>query len=236
VSNRNCLGCHRAHSADNPALLKERGGAVCLACHGEPYRQAQGPGSQAHAPYAKKECLTCHDPHASNHPSQQVAATGALCLKCHAGVSAARKGAASVHEPLASGRCTACHSPHSARQPKLLVGAPQVVCLSCHQGLGDNMKAKPAHAPAKDGRCLECHLGHASPREALLASDDPRLCQRCHAESESLRQAHGGMAIKAAPCLGCHRPHFAEAKGLIKAFQHDPFARRDCQACHEGGS
>jgi predicted CXXCH cytochrome family protein len=209
---------------------------VCLNCHGDEFKKAQGPGIQTHAPYARKDCLTCHDPHASNYPSQQVAATGPLCLKCHASVAQARKGAASVHEPLNTGQCTACHSPHSAARPKLMVGEAQAVCLTCHQGLIDSIKSKPSHQPAKQGKCLECHLGHTSARPALLTNDDPRLCQRCHPDNEASRKAHGGIAIKSSPCLGCHRPHFANAPGLIKTYQHDPFARRDCVACHEGGA
>ena len=36
-------------------------------------------------------------------------------------------------------------------------------------------------------------------------------------------------------CTGCHDPHGSASAGLIRAIEHEPFADRECDACHEEG-
>jgi predicted CXXCH cytochrome family protein len=136
------------------------------------------------------------------------------------------------HAPAENGKCTACHSPHVTKLAKLLLNRPKELCLTCHEKIVTTT-ARKGHIDMEKGDCLSCHTSHYSRNKVLLAENDPLLCIKCHsADTERLLRDHGEPIAKISHCATCHVPHVTEKPGLLKKVMHDPFARKDCKACH----
>ena len=62
-----CFSCHDAHGNDNPGIVRERGNALCLTCHGPNTQNRPHAASLEqhthHTPgSAGNECVSCHMP------------------------------------------------------------------------------------------------------------------------------------------------------------------------------
>jgi predicted CXXCH cytochrome family protein len=86
----------------------------------------------------------------------------------------------------------------------------------------------------EEGDCLSCHVSHFSEFASLLNDRDPSLCTKCHSsDTDVILQAHIGLSLQEIrSCTSCHESHVTELPGLIKEISHDPFEKRDCEACH----
>jgi predicted CXXCH cytochrome family protein len=91
-----------------------------------------------------------------------------------------------------------------------------------------------AHAPAQQGQCLHCHSAHMSSRPELLNRPANQLCFSCHdLTPQELAIYHGGIAPGAESCLTCHDSHGGPDRSLTFPVKHEPFAQKDCAACHK---
>jgi predicted CXXCH cytochrome family protein len=145
-----------------------------------------------------------------------------LCLKCHQPVLADLQAATHVHEPLNS-ECGSCHAGHGGASRTFLRGEPRDLCLGCHASLLDHGPGPGSiHAVSAGATCLDCHVGHVGATRALLAGDVESVCYRCHAEEIVLPD-------------GRLLPDVKE-QAETSSFVHEPVARGDCGACHQGHS
>jgi hypothetical protein len=214
----NCLSCHRAGKAVDPAL--------CFACHralGE--RVAAGRGLHARDDF--RACERCHSEH--NGRAYRLVDFGA---GGEAGFEHARTGwpLAGKHAGL---DCRKCHRPDlvgaavRSAEPKLdpartFLGLP-TACAACH--------ADP-HRGTLSATCTDCHdvvawknvrFDHARTRYPLTGKHAPVACLACHKQADPAARTlelgqFRGRALPA--CAECHK---------------DPHAGRlgaDCARCH----
>lgn len=210
VRTGDCQDCHvQTHSSKARALLKANPVEVCTKCH-----DTSGTARQ-HPVIDQKGCTACHDAHSSDTPSLLVAwPQDQLCYSCHP-----RKDQRAIsHAPVAAGECLTCHDPHSGEAQPLLIEKESALCFGCHPK-EEVLHGPELHTPVAEEGCSGCH--------------DP----------------HGGDAPKnlrvtgKAQCLSCHDSKVATGKGVFSArsidttkrFVHEPFAKDDCQKCHESG-
>jgi predicted CXXCH cytochrome family protein len=128
-----------------------------------------------------------------------------------------------------------CHEPHQGAVAGLLKKKPVEMCASCHAPLAARIRDGSPHKPVAMGMCLTCHAGHGSANAGMLRREVPAMCGSCHSpKNEAVIAKHPGMNLETTNCVSCHDPHVQRkgAKGLIKEFRHDPFARGECTACH----
>lgn len=135
-----CLTCHRAHSSDHPALLREKESDLCFRCHGSLGSSVRS-SSFVHYPAGNDRCGTCHDPHGSDTVNllktrplwlESRADESPLCWNCHdkrmvvkevtRTLTDFRAGALNlhfIHVNRKKGRsCKACHDAHASDQNK----------------------------------------------------------------------------------------------------------------------
>ena len=159
-----CVDCHNPHASAQPRLVKQPGGAPCLACHAD---QAPAAGESDHGAIALVGCQACHEPHGGARPKLLRAAGNALCLGCH-GTPA--PGPPATGRPVRSlplspdgtrghpvpGHLVLAPAPKAAWSKSVFTG--EMGCLACH----DPHKGKSAHlfrwgAASAAEACLNCH-------------------------------------------------------------------------------
>jgi predicted CXXCH cytochrome family protein len=104
-----CFSCHDPHGSDNVAMLREKGNALCLSCHGP---------NAATGPFADS---------ISGHTHHKPDSAGSQCVSCHMPLIEETLGDVKVHAhtfrfitPAATQRsnipnaCTLCHADKSA--------------------------------------------------------------------------------------------------------------------------
>lgn len=221
-----CRLCHDVHGSPMPMLLRRPATELCIDCHSD---VAPAPGTppelQPHTMIPEGQCGRCHEPHSSPNPRMLREAAGLLCQKCHEGKTR------SFHEAKGFSIyvCAKCHDLHRPTQPHLIVDASRSLCVECHDFRGE---ASFTHSFAAEGRCFICHSFHESPLPREVAA----TCLSCHRDNPRLPGAHRGLSIEHARCTSCHRPHTAQRGMLLRAVEHTPFARRECEGCHRGAA
>jgi predicted CXXCH cytochrome family protein len=107
-------------------------------------------------------------------------------------------------------------------------------CRGCHEKAVLAFSRRNVHLPVKQGNCSACHLDHGSEPRLLLLEREDRLCGKCHElRSDSMGSAHRGYRLAKARCTECHDPHSSGRDRLFYDREHEPFAERDCRACHK---
>lgn len=261
-----------AGTGKHPTLV-DPATAKCSTCHDEVLK-----GKVKHAP-ADGDCLSCHE-FSKTEGATKVRLTAdvpGLCLTCHDGLKAAAEGTLNAsHAPVAD--CSSCHRPHSSDEPRLLSSPVRQLCASCHTAEDVN-KGHPI--PVSRADCLSCHLPHGGDTKGFLSGKirhspfQEKTCEACHRKGRGTKtrfQQEGGAlcfachsdvetslakgfvhtALKRGQCTGCHDPHLAERKKLLKregnglcltchatlrekvesAGAHAP-VKKDCATCHD---
>ena len=225
--------------------VSAHGQLSCTTCHDDVASNSAHPDPQnvdrpPARPDAAAGCLLCHD-----------SIQAALALGKH--------GRLKDRRAVQFQNCFSCHNPHTVikvedRESRhvTIVKSPQSQCGACHAA----RKELPKFA-ADDARCMSCHEAGAAARarDAALcfhchgdggsqaqivtgrttapidaatyarAPHGAMPCATCHAGAAAFGHAHQPVGA----CLGCHAPHYSEAR--------DPHANVDCTACHlRGGS
>jgi predicted CXXCH cytochrome family protein len=246
-----CSDCHLPHISWNPNLLVGTGNDFCLGCH----EALSATGEQgAHGTvWEKIECSQCH---LSGHTPGAV--REGLCAGCHEGqavtvvahVDVVRQACPtchSMHGEAGSGQwkspqesCMGCHQPaaaevhlgvdekcgdcHGIHKDKSLPKQDVALCRDCHESFSSK---KRLHAPEASGNCCACHPIHdLENRSASVFS-----CVQCHS-MEKLQSGHTGSINGFDTCVLCHELHSSDEPGFLPLYEHAPFARRDCNGCH----
>ncbi len=261
-----------AGTGKHPTLV-DPASAKCATCHDEVTK-----AKVKHAP-VEADCLSCHD-FAKKDGATTVKLTAevpGLCLACHDALTAAAEGKLKAsHAPVAD--CGNCHKPHGSDEAHLLNASPRQVCAACHTAEDVN-KGHPI--PVSRADCLSCHLPHGGNSKGFLSGtvlhapfldkscaachrkgrgtktqfqkEGGALCYACHADVEkSLATGVVHTAVKKGQCTGCHDPHVAGQKKLLKAAGNDLCfpchaairdkvtaagahapAKKSCSTCHE---
>ncbi|NOZ94641.1 MAG: hypothetical protein GXP47_07890 [Acidobacteria bacterium] len=239
-----CTSCHdvQISSTGTTIGLNEKVPALCLECHDDKEKAAEGKLASSHAPVTDS-CLNCHDPHGSTQKHLLNEAVPALCFECHDMEGLQPKHGGQLGKQV---NCLACHAPHGSEAPNMLLGSVQhppfgegecdachrkpfagrvrlrargaKVCTSCHGEIVDP-KAVSVH-PALDRRrnrkvCVACHNPHMSDNASLLVAGGPDLCEKCHPEIVKAARAGTGHAAAAEDCTNCHKPHDASQRHLL---------------------
>ncbi|HSM92572.1 MAG TPA: cytochrome c3 family protein [Anaeromyxobacteraceae bacterium] len=228
-----CLACHDPHAADQPRLLVRSDDALCKGCHQPMIEARRARGEKLHTPFAGAACVACHTPHAGGKAALRKDTD--VCAACHVGTRKTWTRGQSIHPPFVDGACQDCHDAHGSKQRALLRLPASDLCSECHPEVKASLTEKGAiaHDPVKDGSCLDCHRGHGSDQRALLVREPGRLCADCHdVEDAGAVKRHGGYLFAQADCTGCHLPHSATKKKLLRAEEHMPFGSGDCKTCH----
>lgn len=244
-----CLECHNPHTGKGAHLLDTRVMDVCLQCHDNPVDISMNSlRATVHGPIRDEgNCAGCHSPHAGGvkllrDPQPE------LCYRCHKDPTLDSKGDEYefIHGPVAMGMCTACHQPHSSVEGKLLNVRGLDVCLGCHEdpAVDDQGRPWPSSHPPVSRDCLQCHDPHASAEKGHLKEPAFDLCSDCHPEHkghklDASRAVSGQTTMVHLPplfplswdnqlvCTGCHRPHGAYNRPLLKT---DKMVM--CMNCH----
>lgn len=107
-------------------------------------------------------------------------------------------------------------------------------CRGCHEKDVLAFSRSNVHQPVRQGNCSACHLDHGSKPRLLLLDKEDRLCGKCHdVRSNVMGSAHHDYNLSRARCTECHDPHSSGKERLFYDFEHEPYAQRDCRACHE---
>jgi predicted CXXCH cytochrome family protein len=139
---KGCLGCHRAHAAREPKLLREQRPALCFECH----QRERFAGEAVHDPVGGGDCGGCHPAHdsaepgllARPYPLEQYLPFDArrfgLCWECH-DEGALTDPARAADTGFADGQSN-LHALHLRdRVSKNEIGTrvqPGVTCRNCH--------------------------------------------------------------------------------------------------------
>lgn len=229
-----CVKCHDPHAAKNKFNLIKAGNKLCFECHkalGDTVAKAKF----GHAP-VEMGCLTCHEPHASLTSDNLLKKdVSSLCAACHkTNSSIFRK--QHLNYPVANARCTSCHDPHGSDKPAILFAH--------------------VHMPVANKMCKQCHEKPTASTPLKIKKAGFELCRGCHNdmvnETFDKERVHP-LLFGEAGCLGCHSPHAAKQKGLLKGsmadlcgtchadtikrgersqIKHDPVVKGDCTVCH----
>lgn len=218
-----CGICHAVHASAQPRLLARPATELCTDCHSDALpREGTPERLRPHAMIPEGECGRCHEPHSSQNAGFLRLPAGRLCHECHEGKTR------SFHEAKGFSIyiCSRCHDLHRPNQPHLIVDASRSLCTKCHDFSGE---AAFRHSFVEEGRCFLCHSFHEAPLQGTIAE----TCLPCHRESPALPGAHGGIAFEGSDCTRCHLPHRSGRAKLMMPVEHQPFADRECGACHE---
>jgi predicted CXXCH cytochrome family protein len=107
-------------------------------------------------------------------------------------------------------------------------------CLDCHDYAAISPGGSVVHAPFADKDCGSCHADHGDQERLVLTEQGNALCEQCHGFAEaSFLAAHRKIAPTGkAACIGCHDPHRAPGKRLLRAGLHEPVKAGACEKCH----
>ncbi|MBI5838421.1 MAG: hypothetical protein HZB25_14385 [Candidatus Eisenbacteria bacterium] len=225
----NCLQCHNAvawkpaqfdHNATQFALTGQHSQALCVTCHGAPWKVTPS-----------TDCYSCHKAKydATATPPHQSAGLSTACATCHntGGWAGATFNHAGTRFPLSGG--------HSAAQCAQCHGAPWKVspsleCYSCHRPDFETTSSPPHVTGNLPTTCATCHttaawagatFDHSVTRFPLQGSHAPVQCSQCH-----------GTPWKPAPSLECFSCH----KAAYDATKTPPHAssgiQTNCTTCH----
>ena len=198
----------------------------CFDCH----QRGDFQGQVVHQPVAENRCDQCHNPHVARHSGLLLKEQKELCQGCHVTLAKRMENSQVLHQPVKEGNCGGCHDPHAAAVSGLLDKPEKELCLGCHEEL--EQAYSRAHRPFQEGRCGTCHDPHGGDDYRLLKDAGAGLCLGCHKNEEGMRKSHLGRESRGLDCLGCHHPHGAQARGLLRGVKHKPFAQGNCQTCH----
>lgn len=220
-----CTFCHDPHSSDVEHLLKKEPADLCMECHDQPAESAG-----IHKPYLDKKCITCHSGHGSLFPPSLIMPTRYLCLECHPNILASTSSEA-MHTTKEFRSCENCHDGHSSKNGRLLLSPQPDLCFNCHSDIQEMTQLENQHVPFSDGECTNCH----NPHENMISKDESTLCGECHDFGDSsFLKKH--FQIGPQRCITCHNPHASGNVGLIRNYEHGPFAERECDICHESAT
>ena len=247
-----CLTCHTFGRTEDQTTveLMETGSALCLACHDDFAKAAQGEVAAPHAPVID-DCAVCHDPHGTEFDALLVAAPDGICLECHDAdatdaahpIPVSRADCRSCHEahgsenshmlrgvsqhtPFEEGSCEACHrKPRGTRVRLLQEGG--ALCEACHGDMAGDDDAV-VHTAVRQGRCVGCHDPHLADRPGLLKADGGELCFSCHPEIADRAKGPGAHAALEEGCDSCHDAHHSERRAMLLDDEDEL-----CRACHD---
>jgi len=136
----NCAVCHATPGADGKVALNGGGEKICLVCHANLAKVAEG--EKVHPPFAARKCWDCHWPHATREPVLMKAPTAEVCAACHPGIPkvghptgehpSSRAGKMNPLNPARPFDCASCHQPHHGSPDSLLRVKKEELCKSCH--------------------------------------------------------------------------------------------------------
>jgi predicted CXXCH cytochrome family protein len=247
-----CLSCHEFSKKERQTLvaLLAEGPALCVTCHGELERAAEGKLARAHAPVSDS-CGHCHSPHSSKEAHLLKAPALQLCLSCHDATDLDK-----AHPlPVSRSSCVSCHGPHGTEQKKMLLGAfehapfaeksceschrkgrgtrvrPRVagaaLCYTCHSDLEAAFARGSVHTVVRDGRCTDCHSPHVASAPKLVKTAGNALCFSCHPDVKAKVSGAGAHAPAKDRCTSCHDPHRSDVAAQLKTA-----SPALCLACH----
>lgn len=109
-------------------------------------------------------------------------------------------------------------------------------CLDCHELDAISPGGIVVHPPFAERDCGSCHADHGDQERLLLTEEGDALCAQCHEFKDGpFVAAHRKIAPTGkAPCTGCHDPHRAPGKRLLRADLHAPVKAGACEKCHRG--
>jgi predicted CXXCH cytochrome family protein len=118
----------------------------------------------------------------------------------------------------------------------LAVPAAAEECLDCHELDAISPGGTVVHAPFADKDCGSCHADHGDEERLMLTEEGNALCAQCHEFKDApFVAAHRKIAPTGkAACTGCHDPHRAPGKRLLRAELHGPVKTGNCEKCHRG--
>jgi len=237
-----CLSCHEFSKKERQTLvtLAATGPALCVSCHADFEKFAEGKVAAPHAPVTDS-CGHCHNSHSSEHGHLLTTTAQALCLSCHPGA-----GLDLSHPlPVSRSSCLECHGPHGTDFKKMLTGgvvhapfaegscdschrkgrgtrvrpraAKAALCYACHTDLETAFGRGSVHTIVREGRCTDCHSPHLAASAKLLKATGKELCFRCHPNIRAKASAAGAHAPAKAGCATCHEPHRSDHAGQLKA-------------------
>ena len=211
---------------------------LCEKCHADISNlPADGEGF-VHDPLTTGNCSACHNAHASSHGQLLVGGSDKMCLPCHMEFRDLGDDAF-VHTAVRDGQCVECHEPHHGPLEGGVKHEGLDMCRDCHtkEALQVEDGDLILHAPFEYGECLLCHDPHAGIGPGSVRLAGTQLCAPCHdLDDESLDESHLGAELSQLDCLACHTPHGSTAGHAIRNFQHEPFADRRCDDCHDEDS
>jgi predicted CXXCH cytochrome family protein len=212
-----CISCHNPHAGPAEKMLPAAGADLCYECHDNKAEE-----KFVHGPVDAGECSICHDPHATDAEYQLAEEGATLCLMCHSDKEEMLNGE-HVHPIVADG-CANCHSPHSGPEEYMLPEAGDALCFMCHDDIPDAMQARFPHDALEDG-CATCHDAHGTGEMKMFVMEAETLCYACHDDKEleftAFKSQHQPVAD--GECWGCHAPHGANRKLLLKGNWPDKF-------------
>ena len=215
-----CTSCHNPHwdkvdPVQGKFLVKQnRGSALCLTCHLQPYWIANPSAHQASTafydtslgattPYttvADNGCASCHRPHGAatnarllkDQPSQ-------TCLQCHTGRVASKDLRGDFAKPYAHPSLSGDPLIHDAAEgpldpahplPERLISAPRhAECVDCHNPHA--AFAQPSSAPRASGFLAGVWGIDRNGQRVDPVQNEYEVCFKCHADSANQPQSSG---------------------------------------------
>jgi predicted CXXCH cytochrome family protein len=237
-----CGSCHRSHNSEQPNLLTEAQGPLCLGCHRKMRKAVLIAPVSGHTAVLAGRCGSCHDPHYAANAALLRQPPDELCVSCHGALVRQPGGTpwAVGHKPVEQGKCRLCHRSHTAANEKLLKAPSPQSCRPCHSRFFEALEPPGAvsiHKPVKEGACASCHTLHGGALAGLLKEGArTTVCRGCHPTlagshhvltAEELTARGGGVPAAARGCVLCHRPHASAQRRLLP-----PGNDAVCRGCH----
>ena len=244
-----CTACHNPHHSKHRRLLIAKTSAgLCAKCHEE----EKSPDKKfVHTPIKTGDCAGCHNAHSSVKANLLSRSGTNLCLECHADMGPKTGESRHWHKPVKDD-CANCHASHASEFPFQLKVDPSKLCLDCHKEM--HVTGDRHAAMTTEKGCLSCHDPHVSEHPKLLKKTLKSVCLDCHdkpqlrkddslvlavgQQIERAKFVHG--PIREGNCGGCHDPHGALEKRLLRGdypqkfyatFKQETYSL--CFSCHE---